>query len=129
MKIQNPEPIPFRIHVSTIYVPNESRPEEGIYFFAYKIRIENKGHAPAQLISRHWIISDLRGHSEEVRGPGVVGVQPRITPGNSFEYESACPLNSNCGSMRGFYDMKTDDGEVFQVEIPEFFLVAPCAVH
>lgn len=129
MKMQNSQQVRFKIHVSTVYIPEESRPEEKMYFFAYKIRIENNGNVPAQLISRHWIISDLRGHTEEVRGPGVVGQQPRIQPGNSFEYESACPLNSNCGSMRGFYDMKTDDGEVFQIEIPEFFLVAPCAVH
>ena len=89
----------------------------------------NKGNAPVQLMSRHWIINDARGVKEEVRGPGVVGVQPKIQPGNSFEYDSACPLTTNTGSMKGHYHMTAENGEVFSVEIPEFYLIAPMALH
>ncbi len=119
----------FKIDVATVYVPQESDPEKRHFFFAYKIVIKNIGNQSAQLMSRHWIITDAFGHKEEVRGPGVVGLQPKILPQQSFEYESACPLPTNTGSMRGFYHFLTDDGEQFQVEIPEFYLVAPQAIH
>lgn len=119
----------FEVNVTVSYVDKESRPDSGYYFFAYRVRITNKGSVPAQLMSRHWIITDALGQVEEVRGAGVIGVQPRITEGQHFEYESACPLNSPSGSMRGTYQMVTEEGENFEVEIPEFYLVSPCALH
>lgn len=119
----------FEVNVTVSYVDQESRPESGYYFFAYRVRITNKGSVPAQLMSRHWVITDALGQVEEVRGAGVIGVQPRITEGQHFEYESACPLNSPSGSMRGSYQMVTDEGESFDVEIPEFYLVSPTALH
>ena len=91
----------FQITTKVVYVPAESRPEKNYHFFAYKIQITNVGNAPAQLMSRHWTIIDSAGGKEEVRGPGVVGVQPKIQPGQTFEYESACPLNASSGSMKG----------------------------
>lgn len=117
------------VNVITVYVPSESEPTQKKYFFAYKILIKNNGNEPAQLVSRHWIITDAFGHQEEVRGPGVVGLQPRLMPQQSFEYESACPLSTSTGSMRGTYHFVDDNGESFTVDIPEFFLVSPQAIH
>ena len=113
----------------TNYVAEQSRPDEAFFFFSYKMSIQNLSSTSAQLISRHWIITDGFGKSEEVRGPGVVGLQPRITPGQIFEYESACPLPTSTGSMKGSYLMMSDDGQRFQVDIPEFYLVAPQSLH
>lgn len=117
----------FEVNVQVTFVEKESRPD--YYFFAYRIKIVNKGQAAAQLLSRHWVITDAQGQTEEVRGAGVIGVQPKINAGQSFEYESACPLNSPSGSMRGSYQMVTDSGEAFDIEIPEFYLVSPAALH
>jgi ApaG protein len=117
------------VNVVTVFVPSESDESQKKYFFAYKISIKNNGSEPAQLMSRHWIITDAFGHTEEVRGPGVVGLQPRLMPGQSFEYESACPLTTNTGSMRGTYHFTDDNGEDFNVDIPEFFLISPHAIH
>ena len=125
-KTQNPH---FQISSKVVYIPAESRPEQSYHFFAYKISITNQGSDPAQLMSRHWIITDSRGHREEVRGPGVVGLQPKIQPGQTFEYESACPLNASTGSMIGSYYFVHENGESFTVDIPEFYLVAPLALH
>lgn len=119
----------FKISTQVNYVPEESHPEQGSHLFAYKIQITNIGQAPAQLMSRHWIITDSQGHKEEVRGPGVVGLQPKIQPGQTFEYESACPLNANTGTMKGQYHFVAESGESFTVEIPEFYLIAPSALH
>ena len=119
----------FRITTTTVYVESESIPDQNKYFFAYKISIKNTGSSPAQLMNRHWIITDALGHTEEVRGPGVVGLQPKITAGQTFEYDSACPLKTSSGSMRGFYQFLDESGETFEVEIPEFYLIAPTAVH
>lgn len=119
----------FEISVKIAYVKGESKPEQGYHFFSYRVEIKNSGTAPAQLISRHWIITDALGRTEDVRGPGVIGIQPRIMPGMTFEYESACPLATSAGSMKGTYQMVNDDGETFSVEIPEFFLIAPQALH
>lgn len=121
--------VKFEIKVKASYIDSESNPENHFYFFAYHITIKNIGKIPAQLISRHWIISDSNGRIEEVKGPGVVGQQPKIEPTKQFEYESSCPLNTSSGSMKGFYNFITDEGENFSVEIPEFFLVAPCCLH
>ena len=119
----------FKITTTTVYVESESAPEQHRYFFAYKISIKNNGNSTAQLMSRHWIITDALGHIEEVKGPGVVGLQPKITPGQSFEYDSACPLKTSSGSMKGYYQFIDESGETFEIEIPEFYLIAPTAVH
>ncbi len=120
-----------QIHISStcIYIPEQSAPEKNLYFFAYKIQIKNQGSNPAQLISRKWIITDGLGRTEEVQGPGVVGLQPKILSQQSFSYESACPLPTTSGSMKGHYQFSTDDGEIFDVEIPEFYLIAPQALN
>ncbi len=125
-KIQHPE---FKITSTSVYVESESDPEQQRYFFAYKITIKNMGPANAQLINRHWIITDALGHREEIRGPGVVGLQPKISSGQSFDYDSACPLRTSSGTMKGSYQFVSEDGEAFAVEIPEFYLIAPTAMN
>jgi ApaG protein len=119
----------FTISANVSYIASESRPNHNYYFFAYKIRIQNTGSIPAQLLQRHWIITDAFGRTEEVRGPGVVGMQPSIQPGQTFEYDSACPLSTSCGSMKGFYQMMCDNGNEYPIEIPEFYLVCPESLH
>lgn len=101
------------------------RREPGRWFFAYQVRIANEGAAPAQLLSRHWVITDALGHEEHVEGPGVIGKQPVIQPGQTHEYTSFCPLPSPLGSMRGTYQMVRSDGTAFEATIPEFALAAP----
>lgn len=127
-KIKTQTPI-FNISAKVAYVETESRPEHSYYFFAYKIFIQNTGPIGAQLLNRHWIITDAFGRIEEVKGPGVVGMQPKIQPGQTFEYDSACPLTTSCGSMKGSYQMITDSGDEYSIEIPEFFLVCPQSLH
>lgn len=129
MSLKKTQHAEFQIITTSVYVESESVPDQNRYFFAYKIMIKNIGGHSAQLMSRHWIITDALGHIEEVRGPGVVGLQPKISAGQNFEYDSACPLRTSSGSMRGFYQFLGEDGETFEVEIPEFFLIAPTAVH
>jgi ApaG protein len=129
MSVQKVSNQDFSISAEVSYRPQDSRYETGEFLFAYRIRITNKGSASAQLMSRHWIITDGLGHVEEVRGAGVVGLQPHIQPGQTFEYESGCPLTTSSGSMRGSYQMISSEGEQFEIEIPEFYLVAPSALH
>lgn len=129
MSVQKQVQPDFEIETRVIFDPKESRIEEGFFFFRYQIQIKNKGSSSAQLMSRHWIITDASGKVEEVRGAGVVGVQPKLSAGQSFEYESACPLTTPSGSMKGSYQMVTDSGEAFDIQVPEFYLVAPCALH
>ena len=129
MKIQKTQTHQFDVSAEVSYILAESKPEQNYFFFSYKIFIKNKGSSPAQLMSRHWIITDATGHTEEVRGPGVVGLQPKIQPGQTYEYDSACPLHTTSGSMKGNYQFVTDTGESFDVAIPEFFLIAPQALH
>ncbi len=95
----------------------------------YTILISNESEVAVQLVTRHWIITDATGHVQEVRGPGVVGQQPRLEPGQAFEYTSGCPLTSPYGSMRGSYQMVAADGETFDAEVAEFTLTAPYTVH
>ena len=102
-----------RISVETQYDPTRSSPQQSQWFFLYTIRITNEGPVTAQLMTRHWIITDATGHVEEVKGPGVVGEQPVLAQGQSFEYTSGCPLATPFGSMRGSYQMTTADGERF----------------
>ncbi len=118
-----------RVQVRAEYVPERSRPQERMWFFAYHIRITNDSDQTVQLLHRHWIITNAHGEVEEVRGPGVVGVQPLLGPGESFEYTSFCPLNTPFGSMRGTYEMVTDSGETFEARIAPFALVEPHSLH
>ena len=118
-----------RISVETQYDPTRSSPQQSQWFFLYTIRISNEGSVTAQLMTRHWIITDATGHVEEVKGPGVVGEQPVLAQGQSFEYTSGCPLTTPFGSMRGSYQMTTADGEQFDAEIAEFILREPHAMH
>lgn len=111
------------------YLPEQSDPSEPRFTFAYHITIRNAGSLPAKLISRHWIISDAQGNTEEVRGEGVVGEQPLLAPGESYEYTSGCPLSTPFGSMRGSYHFECEDGSSFNADIPEFFLVGPRTLH
>jgi len=119
----------FSVTVSPRFLAEQSDPENERYLFAYTIRIVNSGDTTAQLVSRHWIITDANQHVEEVRGPGVVGEQPRLAPGEAFEYTSGCPLTTPFGSMRGSYQCVADDGTSFDVPIPEFLLSVPRTLH
>jgi ApaG protein len=114
----------FTCEVEPQYLAEQSAPDEDIYAFAYTITITNTGDVTAQLISRHWIIDDARGHTEEVKGLGVVGHQPLLRPGESFQYTSGTRLGTRSGSMRGSYFCVAEDGERFEAEVPEFALVA-----
>ena len=113
------------VRVSVSFLPEQSEPGQGRWFWAYHIRIENGGAKAAQLISREWVISDGRGVTHEVRGEGVVGEQPVIEPGKSFDYVSGCPLGTPTGAMEGRYFMIGEDGDTFAVDIPRFPLIAP----
>lgn len=113
------------VRVSVSFLPEQSEPGRGHWFWAYHIRIENAGPRPVQLLTREWIIADGRGGRNEVRGEGVVGEQPVIEPGASFDYVSGCPLTTPTGTMQGRYFMVGADGERFAVDIPRFPLIAP----
>ena len=119
----------FSVQVRVRFVAEQSDPSAELYLFAYTIRVENTGDAAAQLLSRHWIITDGNGKVEEVRGPGVVGEQPRLAPGEAFEYTSGCPLGTPYGTMRGSYHCVGADGTAFEVPIAEFVLSVPRVLH
>ena len=116
-----------RVEVLSQYSPENSRPGEWV--FQYTVRITNQSLATVQLISRHWIITDAVDHVEEVRGPGVVGAQPTLAPGEAFKYSSWCPLKTPTGSMRGTYQMVKDDGTQFDIEVAPFGLRPRYTVH
>lgn len=118
-----------RIQVASSYVEERSEPHAGYFFFAYTVRVTNEGERTAQLVSREWIITDSDGNVERVEGPGVVGKQPVLAPGQSFEYTSFCPLRTSLGSMHGGYMMKTESGETFQARIDPFTLAVPGVVN
>jgi len=111
-----------RVDVESEYSEERSNPEKGIYFFVYHVVISNVGEETVRLISRHWIITNADGKKEEVRGPGVVGEQPTLKAGESFEYSSFCPLNTPFGMMHGTYQMVTQGGEEFDAMIAPFTL-------
>jgi len=119
----------FTITVAPRFLAEQSDPENDKYLFAYTIRIVNSGNIAAQLLSRHWIITDAHQHVEEVKGPGVVGEQPKLAPGEAFEYTSGCPLPTPHGSMRGSYQCVAADGTEFEVPIAEFLLSIPRTLH
>lgn len=112
-----------RIDIETFYIAEKSIPAMNQYLFGYEITISNENPEPIQLLHRHWTITDALGRIDEVKGPGVVGKQPRLKPGESFTYDSFCPLPTPFGSMKGSYKMMRDNGEFFDVEIPLFSLV------
>jgi ApaG protein len=118
-----------RVEVMSQHVPEHSRPQFGEWVFQYTVRITNQGSEAAQLLNRHWIITDAMEHAEHVQGPGVVGEQPVIAPGDSFKYSSWCPLKTPMGTMHGTYEMVGADGERFDIEIAPFALEAPHTVH
>ena len=114
-----------RVAVKPAYLDDQSDPEDDRYVWSYTVTIENKGAEPVQLMSRVWNITDGAGRSHEVRGPGVVGAQPVIAPGESFQYTSGCPLETASGYMVGRYRMVSASGEEFEAEIPAFLLESP----
>lgn len=116
-----------QVTVQPSFVEDESSPGEGRYVWAYTIEIVNLGLEPVQLRSRCWRITDASGRTEEVRGIGVVGKEPMLKPGESFEYTSGCPLSTSSGIMVGTYQMQTETGELFLVDIPAFSLDVPNA--
>src|SRR5262247_3752310 len=118
-----------RVQVRSRYLDRQSRPEENQWLFAYTVRITNETSRTVQLLSRHWIITDGNGRIEQVRGDGVVGEQPVIDPGESYEYTSGCPLPTPLGSMHGTYRISLDDGELFDAVIAPFALSEPYAIN
>jgi ApaG protein len=118
-----------KVSVKAVYVPEQSSPRMRRYVFAYTVKISNEGEAPAQLRSRHWIITDGDGRIEEVKGPGVVGQQPFLNPGDHFEYTSGCVLTTPRGEMRGTYQMHRPDGSAFDAEIAPFALTLPYSLN
>jgi len=118
-----------QVNIRTAYIPEQSDPGSDRYVFAYTVTIANEGTASAQLISRHWVITDAENQVQEVRGLGVVGEQPFLRPGESFEYTSGTSLATPVGTMRGSYQMVAEDGQKFEAEIPEFTLTMPRVLH
>jgi len=118
-----------RVQVVSRYDPSRSNPHQNQWFFLYTITLTNEGSITTQLISRHWIITNANGKVEEVKGPGVVGEQPILAPGQSFEYTSGCPLPTSFGTMHGTYQMITAKGEQFDATIAPFTLSEPHALH
>ncbi|CCQ72260.1 Co2+/Mg2+ efflux protein ApaG [Magnetospira sp. QH-2] len=113
------------IEVESYYLEDQSSPEESHFVWAYHIRIENNGLQTVQLLNRHWKITDALGRSQEVRGSGVVGEQPVLEPGDSFEYTSGTPLPTASGLMVGSYEMESENGEIFHADVPAFSLDSP----
>jgi len=121
----------YRVAVSatTQYIAEQSDEAAGRYVFAYSIMIRNDGNVAAQLISRHWVITDAQGLVQEVRGLGVVGAQPLLQPGETYEYTSGTSIGTQVGTMRGSYQMLAEDGTRFEAPIPEFTLSVPRVLH
>lgn len=118
-----------KVTPKSFYIKEHSQPENNRYVFAYTITIRNEGQVAAQLLTRHWIITDANGKVEEVRGEGVVGEQPYLKPGEAFEYTSGAVLETSVGSMEGSYQMVADDGSRFDAPIPAFTLSIPRTLH
>lgn len=117
------------ILVEPTYLEDQSEPDQDYYVWAYHVTIENRGRETVKLRARYWKITDACGHVHEVRGPGVVGEQPVLKPGETFEYTSGTPLGASSGIMFGNYEMETDEGETFEVDIPAFSLDSPHAMR
>lgn len=125
----NHEKHEIRIQVATQYVDDQSEPSIDRYVFAYTITIENASEIPAQLLSRHWIITDANGKVQQVSGDGVVGEQPKLGPGETYRYSSGAVLETPVGAMQGSYRMQADDGIDFDAPIPPFTLAVPGMLH
>ena len=123
------KPYDIAVKTRTVYIADQSDPANDRYVFAYTITITNSGSVAAQLLSRHWIITDANDKVQEVRGKGVVGEQPHLRPGESFEYTSGSAIATPVGTMRGSYQMAADDATKFDVPIPEFTLSMPRVLH
>jgi len=117
------------VSVAAEYSEEHSSPANSNWFFLYTITIRNESDQVVQLISRHWLITDATGHQQEVRGPGVVGEQPVLGPGEAFEYTSGCPLTTPFGSMEGSYEMQLEDDTNFEARVARFELRQPNALH
>jgi ApaG protein len=113
------------VSVQPTFLPDQSSPEDGRFVWAYHVRIENQSNQAVQLINRYWRITDAQGRTQEVRGAGVVGKQPRLAPGGAFEYTSGTPLGTASGFMSGSYQMKSENGDLFEIEVPAFSLDSP----
>ena len=118
-----------RVDVETRYIEDQSNPEQNYYVFAYTITIQNKGQQSAQLLTRHWVITDSNQKIQEVRGDGVVGEQPLLKPGEQFVYTSGTMLETSVGTMKGSYQMLADDGLQFDATVDEFVLSTPRVLH
>ena len=127
--MSEPGPHLITVDVDTRYLEDQSDPDERRYVFAYTITIRNRGAVPAKLLTRHWVITDANGKVQEVKGEGVVGEQPHLSPGEYFRYTSAALLETPVGVMRGEYRMLSDEGEYFEAEIPPFTLSIPRTLH
>ncbi|HJU38452.1 MAG TPA: Co2+/Mg2+ efflux protein ApaG [Tahibacter sp.] len=123
------QPYDIEVSVATRFLDEQSRPADNRYVFAYTIRIRNLGEVSAQLLSRHWIITDGNGKVQEVTGDGVVGEQPLMRPGEDYEYTSGAVLETSVGTMRGSYRMVAGDGTLFEAAIPQFTLSIPRTLH
>ncbi|MGY4517027.1 Co2+/Mg2+ efflux protein ApaG [Lysobacter sp. HA18] len=117
------------VEVQAHYVESESSPDHDRYVFAYTVRVQNQGTVAAQLLGRHWVITDAHGQVREVEGDGVVGHQPHLEPGQAFEYTSGAVLETDLGTMRGSYRMQAEDGTRFEAPIPAFTLTVPRTLH
>ncbi|HJY63509.1 MAG TPA: Co2+/Mg2+ efflux protein ApaG [Ignavibacteria bacterium] len=113
-----------KVEVFPEYLPEQSEPEKNRYFFSYRVLITNLSNKSVRLISRHWIIINAEGDREDVEGPGVVGYLPELNPGESFEYSSSCPMDTEWGTMEGTYTFMREDGEKFKAKIGRFYLVS-----
>ena len=118
-----------KVNIKSEYVPELSNNEDSLFYFSYKVSIYNLGSNKVQLLSRHWDIRDGLGRKKIIDGEGVIGQKPVISPGQSYEYKSYCPLKTEFGSMNGFYTMKDDDGNLFKTSIPDLGLIAPNNVN
>lgn len=118
-----------RVTVRPEFLSHQSDPRGGLWMFAYHVQIENGGPEPVQLLARHWVITDATGRVEDVRGPGVIGEQPVLAPGQVYDYTSGCPLPTSMGTMHGTYQMVTQRGERFDATIAPFTLAEPYAVN
>jgi ApaG protein len=127
--MQEKQQYDIQVMVESAYIQEQSDPEEDRYVFAYTITIKNTGTIPAQLLNRHWIITDANNKVQEVHGEGVVGEQPHLEPGDSFQYTSAAMIETPVGCMQGNYQMIADDGVEFDAEIPAFNLSTPHTLH
>jgi ApaG protein len=126
----NPKPsYTIDVQVETRFVPDQSKPHDNRYVFAYTVTLHNAGDMPARLLTRHWVITDANGKVEEVRGEGVVGDQPWMRPGDRYQYSSGAVLDTAVGTMRGSYQMLADDGTRFDAPIPPFTLSIPRTLH